>query len=533
MSEEKIGRAMGKATLIMISSIFLSRVMGFVREIVIATTIGANARTDVYFAAFTLPDFLNHLLAGGALSIAFIPVFTRYLAKDDEAEGWRVFSVVITAITVFGLPLIFLGMIFAPQLVPLIAPGFDAEKVAATAHLVRIIFPAQYFFLIGGVLMATQYAKGRFLLPAMAPIVYNLGIILGGLILGPYLGMEGFAWGVLLGAVGGNFLIQLIGARRQKMVYRPTLSLRHPGFKEFLLLSIPIMFGFSLVLVDEWIIKAFASSLAVASISWLNYGRVIMRIPMAVFGQAAGVASFPFLSRLAAEGDLPGMARAMVKAIRRVLFLIVPAAALTIIASREIVCILFKRGKFTVEDAAGTASTVLFFGFGIIAWGMYAILSRTFYAMRDTLTPTLIGTLFTALGIPLAWLFVGYMKHNGLALASSIGITLFTLTLYLLLLRRLRRKWGLKAVQAARGVGSSLIRVLAAAIPAALAAWGGLKALDSVLPWTSFSGSVARLAIASVVLGVLYLVLSKLLRIEEMEAFWSRVTARFKGRKQE
>ena len=530
MSDLKINRAMGQATLIMIGSVLLSRVMGFVREMVIASTIGANAKTDVYFAAFTLPDFLNHLLAGGALSIAFIPVFMRYLAKGDEAEGWRVFSTVITAITTIALPLIFAGMLLAPQLVPLIAPGFDAAKVAQTAHLVRIIFPAQFFFLIGGVLMSTQYAKGRFLIPALAPIVYNLGIILGGLILGPYYGMEGFAWGVLFGAVAGNFLIQLIGSIRSGMVFKPNLRLRHPGFKEFILLSIPIMFGFSLVLVDEWIIKAFASSLVPASISWLNYGRVIMRIPMAVFGQASGVASFPFLSRLAAEGDLPGMAQAMTESIRRVLFMIVPAAALTIAASKEIVFLLFGRGKFSIADSEATASTVFLFGFGITAWGIYAIISRTFYAMRDTLTPTLVGTLFTALGIPLAWLLVGPMEHNGLALASSISITLFTLSLYYLLMRRLRQKGGQEAVDAARGIGSALLRILLAAGLSCIAAWGVLRMLDNLLAWTSFTGSLLRLIIATVVLLLIYVLASKLLKIEEMDALWSRVKAKVKSK---
>jgi putative peptidoglycan lipid II flippase len=511
MSADSIGRRMGRATLVMVVSVLLSRVMGFVREMVIAAHAGASAETDVYFAAFTIPDFLNHLLAGGALSITFIPIFSRYLAEGDEAEGWRVTSVVVTNMTAIALPAIALLMIFAEELVPLIAPGFDTARRAACAYLVRIILPAQYLFYVGGVLMAVQYAHERFLLPALAPIVYNLGIIAGGLALAPWIGMDGFCWGVLAGAFAGNFALQILGARRVGLRFAPSLRFRDPAFLEFLKLSLPLMLGLSLILADEWIGKALGSYLAAASISWLNYARTLMRIPTAVVGQAAGVASFPFLSRLAAEGKKAELERTLGQALRCVLTFIVPASALCAVLGREMAIVLFGRGRFTTADAAAVGDTLFWFSLGIFAWGAQGILARGFYALKDTLTPTLVGTLFTAAVLPLSWVLMGPMAQEGLALASSIGIVGYALSLYWLFHRRLA---GCGAAGEAARNAAHFAKVLVGSAAAGLAAHGFLHALGDAVPWSTLWGSLLRCALGGLAAALVYTAAALALRVE-------------------
>jgi putative peptidoglycan lipid II flippase len=515
---------MSKAALIMVASVLLSRVMGFVREIVIAHVGGASASTDVYFAAFTIPDFLNHLLAGGALSITFIPIYSRYLAANDEEGGARFASVVLTNMTLAGMPLILVLELFAEQLVPIVAPGFDAAQTETCARLVRIILPAQYFFYVGGILMAAQYSRERFLLPALAPILYNAGIIVGGLALGPWLGMEGFCWGVLGGAFAGNLVVQAYGAHRTGLRVRFEFSLRHPGFVEFFKLSMPLMLGLSLILVDEWIGKALGSYLVPASISWLNYARTLMRVPIAIVGQAAGVASFPFLSRLAAEGKMDDLERTTSRALRMVLLFILPLSALCATMGREMAMILYGRGKFTPADATAVGDTMLWFSLGIFAWGAQGILARGYYAMRNTMTPTLVGTIFTAAVLPLSYVLMQSMQHEGLALASSIGIVAYAVTLFALFHRKMTRV-GARTDEAGRTLRFFAKTALASMLAGA-AAWGTLHAIGDTIPFTSLPGSLARCALGGTGGAVVFLATAAFLGVEELREAIARAFRR-------
>ena len=249
---DRPGRQMGRAAALMMGSVLLSRILGYARDAVIAWQHGATTETDAYFVAFTIPDFLNYLLAGGSLSITFIPIFARYVAEGKEEDGFRSFSTIATVMGIGMLFFIVLGEFLAGRVIPLLAPGFPPAQAALAARLTRIVLPAQIFFYMGGLLMAVQYARKQFFLPALAPLVYNAGIIAGGLLFGRDRGMEGFAWGALAGAFLGNFALQVYGARRGGLSFSPRLDFSDPGLKEFIRLSIPIMLGFSLVVVDEW-----------------------------------------------------------------------------------------------------------------------------------------------------------------------------------------------------------------------------------------------------------------------------------------
>jgi hypothetical protein len=282
-------RRIAAATGIVMASVLLSRVLGFFRDWTLAHQMGSNAVTDAYNAAFTLPDFLNYLIAGGSLSVTFIPVFAKYAAENREEEGWRVFSTVITVMGFVLIGLVLVGEVFAPHIVNWIAPGFSPGERARVVFLTRIMLPAQICFYEGSILSAVQYAKGQFVVPSLAPLIYNIGIILGGILLAPRIGITGFAVGVLGGAVAGNFLLQIYGAHRAGASFSPSFDVKHPGFWLFLKLSVPIMLAVSVSFADDWILRYFGSYLQAASITWLTYGKNLMRVPLGLVGQGVSI----------------------------------------------------------------------------------------------------------------------------------------------------------------------------------------------------------------------------------------------------
>ena len=266
--------------------------------------------TDAYYAAFTLPDFLNYLVAGASLSVTFIPVFTKYAAEGREDEGWHVFSTVMTFMGLLLIGFVLAGELFAPQLAQARSlPDFRPQEKARVIFLTRLMLPAQFCFYQGSILSAVQYAKGRFVIPSLAPVIYNVMIILGGVLLASRIGMTGFAVGVLAGAVVGNLLLQVYGASTRARVSRPISTCAIPGFRLFIRLSVPIMLALSLAFTDDWIIRWFGSYLQPASITWLSYAKTLMRVPLGVVGQAVGVASFPFLAQLYSEGKFDELNR--------------------------------------------------------------------------------------------------------------------------------------------------------------------------------------------------------------------------------
>jgi putative peptidoglycan lipid II flippase len=464
---ERIEANVRRATFVWMGSILLSRILGFFREIVIARAGGANAATDVYFAAFTIPDFVNYLLAGGAISITFIPVFARYAAGGDEEEGWRVFSIVTSFIGVAVGGAILAAMLLADRLAPWVAPGFSPAQQHELARLTRIVLPAQLFLFEGFLLSAVQQAKGATWIPALAPLLYNGGTILGGLLLAPRMGMEGFCWGLLGGAVAGSFVLQLWGARLVGMRWRFSLAIGHPGFRRYFRLSLPIMLGQSIVVWDEWIARWFGSGLAAATISWLAYGRKLASVPQAVFGQAAGIASFPRLARQAAERKVAEMVALVVREGRFVLVASSLSTILLVVLGEEICRLLLRSRLFGEESVRATGLVLAIFAFAIAAWSLQALLQRAFYAFEDTLTPTIAGTILTVAAIPFYALLGRTMGYRGLALASVASALLYTVALVALLARRFRREGEpLPAAElrsfVARLVGVSLLAALLA-----------------------------------------------------------------------
>lgn len=495
---------MGRAAAVMMVSVFLSRLLGYARDAIIAWQHGATPDTDAYFAAFTLPDFLNYLLAGGSLSITFIPIFARALVDGREEEGHRAFSSVATAMGLAMLFFVALGELLAERLVPFLAPGFPPDQLATAARLTRIVLPAQLFFYLGGLLMAVQYAHKRFLLPAMAPLAYNGGIIAGGLLLGRAYGMDGFAWGVLAGSFLGNFVLQAFGARRCGLKYAFRLDLSDGSLREFVKLSVPIMIGFSLVVVDEWMLRLFGSFLVAGAITWINNARRLMQVPVGIFGQASGVASYPFLASLAAKGEKERVWEALSSTLRWVFLVSTAVGGATWAFSREVTLIVYQRGAFTTADTIRTASALSAFAIAIPLWCGQSIVARGFFAMKDTWTPTIVGTASLVVALPAYYYLRQPLGVYGLALASTLGILLYFVALYGILMKR---TVGEKGVAEAAELGRLAV---AAAAAAATVRYGGERLLGGI-PWETFGGALLRFGAGSAVVLVLAYLYARLL----------------------
>jgi len=515
MGTSTVTRRIAQASAIVMVSVLASRLLGFLREWTVAHQIGSNATTDAYYAAFTLPDFLNYLVAGGALSVTFIPVLSRYLTAQREEEGWHVFSTVVTVMSLAMLGLVAAGELFAPQLVALIAPGLAAAEKAHAVFLTRLMLPAQICFYLGSILAAVQYARGQFVVPSLAGIIYNVGVILGGLLLSSRIGITGFAVGILAGALGGNFLLQIYGARRAGARFSPSLDVRHPGFLWFIKLTIPIMLALSLTATDDWIIRWFGSYLTPASITWLSYAKNLMRVPLGVVGGAVGVASFPFLAQLYSEGKLEELNRTLNATLKGLLLLLVPISALTLAECEPLVYFVFSHTRLRGPDLQATAFTLAMFSLGMFAWGAQNILSRGFYAARDTITPAVVGTGITFLSLPLYWLLVRRGQHLGLALASSIAIIVYTVALFVLLNRRVKNPEAASLV-------TFFLKLVAASTVAALACFKLTRWLGTHIGWHTTSHAFLVLVVVSTVGFLLIAILAQLLRVRELGTYLKR-----------
>jgi putative peptidoglycan lipid II flippase len=333
--------------------VLLSRGLGYVREALLAYRVGAGAATDAYYAAFQIPDLLNYLLAGGALSIAFLPLYTRHLAAGDEAGADRLLATVLGTLTVVAAVATLVLWWFAEPLIALQFPRFDAATQAATVHLTRIVLPAQVFFIAGGIINATLFAHGRFGAAALAPLLYNAGIIAGGLVLAPHLGLEveGFAWGALAGAIAGPFLAPVLYARRHVRLGIRVAPFDR-AFLAYLVVAAPLMFGQSLLTVDEWYERWFGALLGAGAVSYLSYARRLMQVPVAVVGQAIAAAALPTLSRLFAEGKRDELNGVVLRTLQAGLALAVVAAAGCFALAHPLVQVVYQRGRFGPADSA-------------------------------------------------------------------------------------------------------------------------------------------------------------------------------------
>jgi putative peptidoglycan lipid II flippase len=523
VSTGNLARKVRIASAIWAGSIFLSRIMALVREQVIGRTLGASRQTDLYFASFTLPDFLNYLLAAGALSIVFIPMFLEYLECGDEEHGWHAFSVVTNFVAVASTFLILLLTAFARPLASVVAPGFtDPIELDTLVRLIRIVLPAQFFLIVGGLLSAVLQAQDRHFLPAMAPLVYSAGIIVGGLVGAHHgdMGAEGFAWGVLVGSILGPFGLPLFGCLKTRLRWSPVLSFHSPDLRRYLWLSFPIMIGFSIVIVDDWIVKNQASYLAAGDLSFLQYGRTLMKVPIGVFGMAIGVGSYPSVSRMVAANSIPQAYGVLAHAVRLMLFATFAAQICLTLAGFEAAYLVWglSASRFTIADAQATGTVLMFLCVGLAGWAAQTVISRGFYALGSTWLPTIVGTIVTAGLIPLYILLRLYWGAVGLAIASSVSILIYVMLLGLLQRRRFEREALAKGATLA-GVPGMLDTAMRLALATAVAIAVGLLLRPTILqlfPHHDFVSIVLRAtALCMIGLGI-YLTLARAFGVREL-----------------
>jgi len=440
--EGEVRKQIQRASWLLMGGIILSRLIGFVRELILARTVGASGMTDIYYASFTLPDFLNYLMAAGALSISFIPILSGLHTRGQHDDAKKVFQTVTAWMGSVLILLVILAEIFAEQVSLWVAPGFSGEQLATLTTLTRIILPAQIFIFWGGIATAVQHTHGKFFLPAMAPIVYNSGIILCGIALHAQYGVMGFSIGVLVGAIFSHGVLQWWGVRQLGYPILPKFKLTavtRASLWQYFWLTLPIMLGFSLVVTDEWISKYFASYMGERAISWLSYARTEMRIPIAVIGQAAGIASFPYLSRLWAAGDFEKYGKTLLRELMK-LWAAAPIAAILLWTHAEpITFAIYGGSRLNHEDLLATALALRYFSLGMIFWTLQLVLSRGFYACQRTWLPSILGSVLSVLAIPLYQYLAKIWGHAGLAAAGSIGVTAYALLLAIFLRVHLRR----------------------------------------------------------------------------------------------
>ncbi len=510
----QIARAAG----LVMALFVVSRVLGLVREMVIGQQFGTSGDLDAYLAAFRLPDILFQIVAGGGLASAFIPTFAGYLARDDEQGSWRLASNIINLVLIVTAALAALAAILAPWLMrAVIAPGFDPERQVLSARLMRLMLATPLIFGVSGVVMGTLNARQHFLLPALAPILYNLGIISGATLLAPRLGVQGLAWGVVAGSLG-HLLVQIPGLVRHGMQYRLTLDVRDSGVREVIRLMIPRMLGLAAVQFSFLVNTILASGLVAGSLAALNYAWLLMLLPQGAFAQAIATAAFPTFSAQAARGQRAEMRSALAATLRAVLYVTLPAAVGLIVLRRPLVQLLFQRGAFSATSTHMVAGALALYALGLPAHSVVEIVVRAFYAMHDTKTPVAIGVAAMGLHIGLSLAFLtgfsalDWPPHYGLALSNSLATTGEMIVLLGLIRRRLAGLEGRRMV-------ASLARM---AVSAAV-----MGAYSAVLAWWLAGSSAWLSGGLSILVGLgLYGGISLLLGTPEPHAVWRMVRTR-------
>jgi putative peptidoglycan lipid II flippase len=409
------------ATMLLISAVMLSRVVGYARDAYIAWAYGAGGQTDAYVAAFTLPDFLNYIVAGGAASITFISIYTRFLAEKREADAQKTFSIIITVMTAVMIVGTILTEIFAPQFVRWFVKGFSSQQIELCVHLTRILLPAQIFFYVGGVVSAVLLSHRLFLFPAFGPLIYNVCIILGGVLGGRHFGIASLAYGALIGSIAGPFLASVIGAARIGTGYKPSFDVMNPAFLEWVKLSVPLMLGVSLVTADDWILRHYAAS-GVGDITRLTFAKRLFAVPIAVLGQATGQASLPFFARLFNENKRKEFSATVNDSVYRVAAASVLATGWMMVAAIPLIDLVYRRGKFSFADTQTSAVYFFWFSLSLVLWSAQGLYARAFYAAGDTLTPMVAVSVITLASLPIYSILFHTFGVVGLAWASDIGI---------------------------------------------------------------------------------------------------------------
>jgi putative peptidoglycan lipid II flippase len=503
------GRSLARAGLVVTGAFLVSRLLGWVRLLVLGTTFGATGQLDTFFAAFRIPDLIFQLVAAGALSSALIPVVAGLLATDEESRAWRVASTVANLMLAILLALALVVLVAAPVLIPLVTPGFTPAQQAQTVDLTRIMLASPILLALGSLATSLLNAKGRFAASALAPIVYNLAIIGGALFLAPSMGVTGLAVGVVAGSVC-HVGIQLAPLRGIGFRWAPRIDLADSSARQALLLMIPRAVGLGASQLTFLVATSLASTLGAGAVSAFSIAFSVFQIPIGVIGIPIGVVMLPSMSRDLARGDVTRYVSLVSRALGLIVWVMLPLAGLTMVLRTEIVTVLFGYGRFDAHGIELTAAVLLFLSLALASESLIAILARAFYASRDTLTPVIAAIVAVALNVSLAIALVGRLELTGIGLAIAVGSWVEVGLLLVVLGRRV----GGFAVGGVVRTGSV---ALVGAIVASAVAWLAIGVLERTVGASPPRPVLLiELALASGLAGLAYLGLSRALRIPEL-----------------
>lgn len=498
----------------------LSRILGLGREIILANQFGTSSTMDAYVSAFRIPDLLFLVVIAGSFGAAFIPIFGDYVTRGDKERASRLASAVLTWAGIIVVALSLLSFVLARPLMYIVAPGFDAETTDLAINLMRILLLSPIFLGTGIAFKGILEAQHQFTLPAFAPLVYNAAIIIGAIWFAPTYGIYAVGWAVIIGAVG-HMLIQVPGVIRSGLRFRPTLDRQVDGLVEVARLLGPRIVGLAAFQVNFIAINAFASTTSDERVSALNFAWQLLMLPHGVLALSISTVVFPTLAALYGQSKDDDFRRTLDSTLRPLLFLTIPAGVGLFLVREPIVRFIYESGSFDEQSTELVATPLAFFALGLVGYALTEILTRVFYATRDTRTPVITGVLTVIANLLLCSLLIGSLDHGGLALALSVTTGAEAVILWVFLRHRTGgvvssgfRSWLLRVLVATVGMGV-LIRLTVGLVQDVQT-----NASIGFVPREAFF----LYALAMYVLA--FLVLAWLLRIPELEQMIGKVAGR-------
>ncbi|MFH1416080.1 MAG: murein biosynthesis integral membrane protein MurJ [Elusimicrobiota bacterium] len=501
-----------KATSVSIATL-VSRTLGYTRDMLIANYFGATMVADAFFVAYRIPNLLRRLLGEGSLSTSFIPVYTQYLTRKDEKESIRLIKVVFGAFSLLFIVLVVLGIIFAPLIVSLIAPGFrgDPEKFRMTVYLTRIMFPFLMAIGLGAITLGILNSWRMFVVPAIAPVMLSISEILVILFICPFmrLPISGLAVGVLIGGFA-QLGFQLIPVLKRTRNLLPVFDFKHPGLKQVGRLMLPAVLGISVMQINSFVDTICATLLETGSVTHLYYGNRLVQLPLALFGTAVATVALPMMSEDAARNKMDNMKDTFSFSIKTVSFLVMPAMVGLILLGNPLIRVLFERGRFITADTKATALILSCYAMGLFFFAGVKIVTSAFYSLQNTRTPVIIASLAMLLNVILNVVVISVdmirfsLGASGLALATSVS-SAFN---YLVLTAVFRKKYGPE--EATRGLTGSIARHVLAAVIMGIA----------IFRLMSMTGSLSRYVVLPLMIitgGLIYIMISYALAVPELK----------------
>jgi putative peptidoglycan lipid II flippase len=510
LSRANSRQTVGNAALIISSAYLLSRLLGLLRDRLLVAHFGVGPQSSAYYAAFRLPELLFTLLVSGAFAVSFIPVLTEYLQKDQRDLAWRVTSSLLNLLVLGTIAGTVLIIIFADPLTTLITPGFDAHSHALTVRLTQLMAITPVFFAISSVLGSVQQAFNRFIIFALAGVLYNIGIIFGIIFFAPHFGVYGVGIGVVIGVLLQSIL-QMFGLYGLGFMYRPTLSIKPAGVRRTLVLMVPRSIDQGIDQINYVVETIIGSTISMSAIAQFSIANNLKNVPLVLIGSSISTAVFPRLAARAASGERQQLIEGYVQTARMLLFLAIPSALFAVVARGYIVRLLYGFGD------AGTANTLGWFAGTIVFASLFMLVSRVFFAMQDTKTPLYVSLASIPINIALSFSLAHRYGVSGLAMAASIVAVLETLMLTAVLRRRQGHFGGKQIVHA--GIPMAVAGfIMSAVVYIVINTWLPLYADDR-----GFITLMPKFSLILVIAVASYLVPCYLLRLHEAEMFYLRL----------